>query len=77
MDPATLATAAGRLLAAYSSGKPIDPLTTTYEGMDLADAYEIQLLQIRSLVAGGRQVKGHKVGLTSVAMQKQLGVSPR
>lgn len=74
MDSATLATAADRLLAAYTSGKPIDPLTTTYEGMDLADAYEIQLLQIRSLTAGGRQIKGHKVGLTSVAMQKQLGV---
>ena len=54
MDPSILATAAARLLSAYESGKPIDPLTTTYAGMDLADAYEIQLLQIRSLTAGGR-----------------------
>ena len=74
MDSATLATAAARLLSAYESGKPIDPLTTTYEGLELADAYEIQLLQIRSLTAGGREIKGHKVGLTSAAMQKQLGV---
>ena len=56
MDSATLATAAARLLSAYESGKPIDPLTTTYEGLELADAYEIQLLQIRSLTAGGREI---------------------
>ena len=38
------------------------------------DAYEIQKLQIDQMLAGGRIVKGHKVGLTSAAMQKQLGV---
>ena len=66
--------AASRLLTAYRTGEPIEPLTTTYPDLELADSYAIQLLQIRELVAGGRRVLGHKVGLTSAAMQKQLGV---
>ena len=39
-----------------------------------ADAYEIQLLQVARWVAAGARVKGHKVGLTSVAMQRQMSV---
>jgi 2-keto-4-pentenoate hydratase len=65
---------AQRLLAAYADG-PIDPLTTTYEGLTLDDAYAIQQAQIAAWEAAGRTIKGHKVGLTSVAMQKLLGVS--
>ncbi|NLJ55101.1 MAG: 2-keto-4-pentenoate hydratase [Intrasporangiaceae bacterium] len=49
-------------------------MTATYEGMDLEDAYAIQLAQIERLLSEGRRVKGHKVGLTSAAMQKMLGV---
>jgi 2-keto-4-pentenoate hydratase len=63
------------LLGAYASRQPVEPLTQTYEGLTLADAYEIQLLQIRRWLDGGAQVKGHKVGLTSAAMQRQFGVS--
>lgn len=62
------------LLEAYRSKDPVDPLTGTYEGMDLEDAYAIQLAQIDALTSAGRTVKGHKVGLTSAAMQKMLGV---
>jgi len=62
------------LLDAYSRRQPVEPLTGTYEGLTLADAYEIQLVQIRRWLAAGAQMKGHKVGLTSVAMQRQLGV---
>ncbi len=62
------------LLGAYSSRQPVEPLTETYEGLTLEDAYEIQLIQIRRRLAAGAQVKGHKVGLTSAAMQRQLGV---
>ncbi len=77
MDPLSRSKAAGRLLAAYSSRRPIAPLTATYEGMTLEDAYAIQLLQIQALTAlpaPGRSIKGHKVGLTSAAMQRMLGV---
>lgn len=75
MDQQTRAQAAADLLAAYQSRQPIEPLTTTHPGMGLADAYAIQQLQIEQLTGAGRSIKGHKVGLTSVAMQRMLGVS--
>jgi 2-keto-4-pentenoate hydratase len=74
VDQVTRAEAARQLLDAYGTGKPIPPLTSTYTGMTLEDAYAIQLLQIQQLRDSGRVVKGHKVGLTSVAMQRLLGV---
>lgn len=65
---------AGVLLEAYASGVPVPPLTSSCEGLSVADAYEIQQIQIRSRVAGGASVRGFKVGLTSAAMQAQMGV---
>lgn len=64
-----------QLLDAYSSGTPIAPLTSTYDELTLEDAYAIQILQIEEFLAAGRTVKGHKVGLTSAAMQRLLGVN--
>jgi 2-keto-4-pentenoate hydratase len=75
LDAPTRAEAAQRLLDAYATGTAISPLVTTYDEMTLDDAYAIQLLQIESLRTRGRIVKGHKVGLTSAAMQRLLGVS--
>ncbi|MFI6742691.1 2-keto-4-pentenoate hydratase [Nonomuraea sp. NPDC050451] len=40
----------------------------------VTDAYAIQLAQVREWTAAGAVVKGHKVGLASAAMQRQLGV---
>jgi len=74
MDQHARGEAAGLLLEAYATGKPIAPLTSTYQGMTLDDAYAIQGRQIDEFVASGRTIKGHKVGLTSVAMQRLLGV---
>lgn len=73
MDAATRAGIAAALIAAYD-GEPLSPLTETHPDLTLEDSYEIQLLLVRSRLAAGRTVKGHKVGLTSAAMQKQLGV---
>lgn len=66
--------AATRLLAAYETKEAIAPLTATYEGMSLDDAYAVQLAQVAERTARGRTVIGHKVGLTSRAMQELLGV---
>lgn len=63
------------LLGAYASRTPIRPLTEVYPDLGVRDAYAVQLEQVRSWTAQGRRVIGHKVGLTSAAMQKQLGVT--
>ena len=65
---------AGMLLGAYTSRQPVEPLTEKYDDLTMADAYEIQLLQVRRWLGAGARIKGHKVGLTSAAMQRQLGV---
>jgi 2-keto-4-pentenoate hydratase len=49
-------------------------MTDTYADIDVVDAYEIQLLNIRQRVAEGARVVGHKVGLSSEAMQKMMNV---
>ncbi len=74
MDAGAQAKAADLLSSAYQTRVPIEPLVDTCDGLTLDDAYEIQLLQIRRRVAAGARVKGHKVGLTSAAMQRQMGV---
>ena len=65
---------ADELLGAHRSGQPIDPLTARHPDLTLDDAYAIQLLQVASLTAAGGRIVGHKVGLTSQAMQELLGV---
>lgn len=75
MDTLTRSKAAHRLLEAYTTRKPIAPLTGSHTDMTLEDAYAIQLAQIHELTSAGRTVKGHKVGLTSGAMQRLLGVT--
>jgi 2-keto-4-pentenoate hydratase len=65
---------ARRLDAAWESGETIAPLTET-EGLDRAgDAYAIQSRWTARRVAGGDQVIGRKIGLTSQAMRDFLGV---
>lgn len=54
---------------------PIDALTATYPGITVEDAYAIQRAGIDLRCAGkAHTVVGKKIGLTSVAMQKLLGV---
>jgi 2-keto-4-pentenoate hydratase len=74
MDADSVEKAAGALLGAYASRTPLPPLTASYPHMSVADAYAVQLAQVAAWTAAGRLVKGHKVGLTSAAMQRQLGV---
>ncbi|OHV06142.1 2-keto-4-pentenoate hydratase [Mycobacterium talmoniae] len=65
---------AADLAQAERSQVPISPLTTAYPDIDVVDAYEIQLINIRQRVAEGARVVGHKVGLSSLAMQQMMGV---
>ena len=74
MDEESIAKAAETLLGAYASRLAVAPLTAAHPGLSATDAYAIQRAQVTSWTAGGAVVKGHKVGLTSAAMQRQLGV---
>ncbi|ORA16279.1 2-keto-4-pentenoate hydratase [Mycobacterium arosiense] len=65
---------AAELAQAERSGEPIAPLTAAYPDIDVVDAYEIQLINIRQRVAEGARVLGHKVGLSSKAIQQMMGV---
>jgi 2-keto-4-pentenoate hydratase len=63
--------AAELLRVAERDRVPIRPLVELYPEIDVVDAYEIQLLNVRHR---NRDVIGHKVGLSSLAMQQMMGV---
>jgi 2-keto-4-pentenoate hydratase len=65
---------AADLAQAERSRVAIAPLTSNNPGIDVVDAYEIQLINIRQRVAEGARVIGHKVGLSSKAMQQMMNV---
>lgn len=65
---------AADLAQAERSRQPITPLTDGNPDIDVVDAYEIQLINIRQRIAEGAKVVGHKVGLSSKAMQEMMGV---
>lgn len=53
---------------------PIAPLEEHWPEIDVADAYGIQLSNVAQRIQNGASVRGHKVGLSSRAMQQMLGV---
>ena len=64
--------AAERLHQAEKTKKQIRQLSLEYPGITIEDAYAIQKAWIEIKLAEGRTVKGHKIGLTSKAMQSAL-----
>ena len=65
---------AEKLRAAYS-GETLPPLRHILEPEDVDGAYKVQDINTRFWVSQGRKIVGRKIGLTSPAVQKQLGVS--
>jgi 2-keto-4-pentenoate hydratase len=74
VDDATRVEVAASLLEAYRTRQSIEPLVEKYAGLELDDAYAIQQHQVQAWLGEGRVIQGHKVGLTSGAMQRQMGV---
>lgn len=62
------------LVRAEQKSKPIPPLSQAFPAIDVDDAYAIQRMGIAQRLAGGARLVGHKVGLTSLAMQEQFNV---
>ena len=74
LSSAIRAELAAGLADAERTRVPITPLTAAHPDIDVVDAYEIQLINIRARLDDGARVIGHKVGLSSEAMQKMMGV---
>ncbi|MEW1699658.1 MULTISPECIES: fumarylacetoacetate hydrolase family protein [unclassified Streptomyces] len=72
-NPAVTA-AAERLDLARRTGVPCDPVRDLLPPGDLDTAYAVQSLLTERRLAEGRRITGWKVGLTSAAVQRQLGV---
>jgi len=62
--------AAQLLLTAEKERKPVIQLSKTWPDITIEDAYAIQSEVIRQKVAAGAKIIGHKIGLTSKAMQQ-------
>ncbi|RPA02546.1 2-keto-4-pentenoate hydratase [Gordonia sp. OPL2] len=74
VDQAIREQIAADLWNAEQTAVAIDRPTDAHPGLDVVDAYEIQLINIRKRLEAGATVAGHKVGLASEAMQKMMNV---
>lgn len=72
-DPSHAAAAAA-LRAARESLQPIAQVSATHGIATLEDAYVVAAINTQAHLDQGARLSGLKVGLTSVAVQKQLGV---
>lgn len=66
--------AAARLVRAAETREPCPPVRDLIGPADVEAAYATQLLVNRARVRAGARVVGRKIGLTSPAVQAQLGV---
>jgi 2-keto-4-pentenoate hydratase len=65
---------AEELFRAEADRSPIPPLTEGFPQLTVDEAYQIQLVNVEVRKSKGAKIVGKKIGLTSVAMQKLLGV---
>jgi 2-keto-4-pentenoate hydratase len=66
--------AAARLLTAASDRAPCAPVRDLIGDGGMPAAYAVQQLLTQHALAGRRRISGRKIGLTSAAVQRQLGV---
>ncbi|MBJ7575564.1 fumarylacetoacetate hydrolase family protein [Luteimonas sp. MC1828] len=77
MSDARVQAIADRLWQAQQARTPCAPVRDQFEGdaaAVAAGAYAVQQVNIARQLAAGRRVVGRKIGLTSPAVQRQLGV---
>jgi len=74
-NPDRIAAAAAALRESRESRRTIPPISTTFGIAGLADAYAVAEINTRARIGAGGRVIGKKIGLTSVAVQQQLGVN--
>ena len=69
-----VAEAAARLQAAERTGEPTTPIRDLIGADDVTAAYAVQTRLAEARLAAGAVVVGRKIGLTSAAVQQQMGV---
>jgi 2-oxo-hept-3-ene-1,7-dioate hydratase len=74
LNPDAIHDAAQRLFEAEKSRTQIRQLSIQHPGMTIEDAYAVQKALVELKIAGGGIVRGHKIGLTSKAMQSALNI---
>ncbi len=74
LTDAEIETIATGLAEAERTRKQVRILSLDYPQMTIEDAYAVQRAFIKRKLAEGRIIKGHKIGLTSKAMQNALGI---
>lgn len=75
LDDDTIARIADELVDAGKSRVPVPRLTARYPEMTVEDSYRVQNLWRERGEAAGRVLGGHKIGLTSKAMQYATGIT--
>lgn len=58
-----------QLIAAETDRRAVQQLSITFPDIELEDAYAIQRMWAQQRIAAGSRIVGHKIGLTSRAMQ--------
>lgn len=64
----------GSLYECFESGEDREPLTDDHPDMTMDDAYRVQEALVGHHLNGGKKLVGRKIGLTSKAVQQQVGV---
>ncbi|MDM0005307.1 2-oxo-hepta-3-ene-1,7-dioic acid hydratase [Variovorax sp. J22G73] len=75
LDASTLSQAAQRLEQAQHTRVACRQFSLDYPDMSIDDAYAIQHAWMQLKLRNGRTVKGHKIGLTSKAMQRAVNIA--
>ncbi|HJV00709.1 MAG TPA: fumarylacetoacetate hydrolase family protein [Burkholderiaceae bacterium] len=73
-DAQRCADAAAALAHARASGTTIAPITASHGIAGLDQAYAVAAINTAARLANGARIVGSKIGLTSLAVQQQLGV---
>jgi len=75
LDHETHVAIADELVEAARTRTPVPLLTKRHPEMEVADSYAVQNLWRQRGEEAGRRVAGHKIGLTSKAMQDATGIT--
>lgn len=74
LDQVTVGALATELYSAERDRVQVRQFSLRHPDMDMADAYQVQRAWVNMKIAGGRKLVGHKIGLTSRAMQLAVGI---